>query len=93
MKMFYKKGQYFVEVYHFFEDNTALCFSNIKNWERIEIRDLIPEKKLTLEHINIDIRKKFEEKLYKTELGWATSDHLNFIKYDNALFHEIINSL
>ena len=93
MKMFYKKGQYFVEVYHFFEDNTALFYKREKGWERVDIIELVPEEYLSLNHIHIDIKEKFEEKIYKSELGWATSDHFNFIKYDNALLHEIKKSL
>lgn len=93
MKMFYKKGQYFVEVYHFFEDNTALFYKREKGWKRVDIIELIPEEYLSLNHIPIDIREKFEEKIYKSELGWATSNHIHFSNYDNALLYEIKKSL
>lgn len=93
MKMFYKKDQCFVEVYHFFENNTALFYKEEKGWGKENIIEFVPEEYLSLNHIHMDIKEKFEEKLYENELGWVTSDGITFFEYDNALLHEIKKSL
>ena len=49
MQMYYKKDNWLVKVYHFFEDKTALIFSpsaagrqNGNGWEKVKISQIIP---------------------------------------------------
>ncbi len=98
MQMYYKKDNCLVEVYHFFEDKTALIFSpstagrqNGNGWEKVKISQIIP-----LEYYNENKkgfmskteRNKIKERLVLSEAKWTCSDGVFFNDCDKAIAHE-----
>lgn len=98
MKMYFKKEESEVEVYHFFEDKTALIFSpylaskqNGNGWAKVKLGQLIP-----LEYFNKETngfmskteRNKIKNRLTLTQALWTCSDGVNFKDCDKAIAHE-----
>ena len=96
--MFFKKEESEVEVYHFFEDKTALIFSpslagkqNGNGWSKVKLSQLIP-----LEYFNKETngfmskteRNKIKDRLTLTKAVWTCSDGENFEDCDKAIAHE-----
>ena len=98
MKMFYKKDNCLVDVYHFFEDKTALIFSpvlgsrqNGNGWAKIKIGQLIPEDyydKNKNSFMSKTERNKIKEKLTLTHAIWTCTDGTSFEDCDKAIEHE-----
>ena len=98
MKMYYRKNEIIVEVYHFFEDKTALIFSpdiaakqNGNGWERVKMGQLIPLEYFD-EHdkrfMSKTKQKKIKERLTLTEALWTCSDGIAFKDFNKAILHE-----
>lgn len=98
MKMYYRKNEIIVEVYHFFEDKTALIFSpdiagrqNGNGWEKVKLSQLIPLEYFD-EHdkrfMSKTERNKIKERLTLTEAIWTCSDGIAFKDFDKAILHE-----
>ena len=98
MKMYFKKEDCEVEVYHFFEDKTALIFSpylasiqNGNGWNKVKLGQLIP-----LEYFNKETngfmskteRNKIKSRLTLTKALWTCSDGESFEDCDKAIAHE-----
>jgi len=98
MRMYFKKEGSEVEVYHFFENNTALIFSpslagrqNGNGWSKVKLGQLIP-----LEYFNKETngfmskteRNKIKDKLTLTKALWTCSDGESFEDCDKAIAHE-----
>jgi len=97
MKMYYRKNEIIVEVYHFFEDKTALIFSpefaarRGNGWEKVKLSQLIPLEYFD-EHdkrfMSKTERNKIKERLTLTEATWTCSDEISFKDFDKAILHE-----
>lgn len=98
MKMYYRKNEIIVEVYHFFEDKTALIFSpdiagrqNGNGWEKVKLSQLIPLEYFD-EHdkrfMSKTERNKIKERLTLTEALWTCSDGIAFKDFDKAILYE-----
>lgn len=98
MQMYYRKDNCLVEVYHFFEDKTALIFSpstagrqNGNGWEKVKIGQIIP-----LEYYNENKkgfmskteRNKIKERLTLTYAEWTCTDGSIFDNCDEAIAYE-----
>ena len=96
--MYFRKEGIEVEVYHFFENNTALIFSpslagkqNGNGWSKVKLGQLIP-----LEYFNKETngfmskteRNKIKSRLALTRALWTCSDGENFEDCDKAITHE-----
>ena len=97
--MFYKNDNCIVEVYHFFENKTALIFSpsqagnqNGFGWVYAPMRTLIPIEYYN-EHNNCFIskskRNKIKERLTLTKAEWTCTDGVSFNSCDEAIRHEM----
>ena len=98
MKMYYRKNEIIVEVYHFFENKTALIFSpdiagrqNGNGWECVKMSQLIPLEYFD-EHdkrfMSKTERNKIKERLTLTEALWTCSDGIAFKDFNKAILHE-----
>lgn len=98
MKMYYKKDNCIVEVYHFFENGTALIFnpslagrSNGCGWNKVKMSQLIPEEyadEYKKGFMSKTERNKIKERLVLIEATWVCTDGLYFNNFDNAIEHE-----
>ena len=98
MKMYFKKDESEVEVYHFFENNTALIFSpslagrqNGNGWSKVKLGQLIPLEyfnKETNGFMSKTARNKIKDRLTLTKAVWTCSDGENFEDCNKAIAHE-----
>lgn len=102
MKMFYKKDNTFVEVYHFFTKDSkpmALIFSPImaqgrqgNGWIEVRPSQLIPEEYYN--HFSVKNfmskaeRKEIKKRLSSTSTVWTCSDNVSFSNIEDAIIHE-----
>lgn len=98
MRMYFKKDESEVEVYHFFENNTALIFSpslagrqNGNGWSKVKLGQLIPLEyfnKETNGFMSKTARNKIKDRLTLTKAVWTCSDGVDFKDCDKAIAHE-----
>lgn len=96
MKLFYKKDNCEVEVYHFYEDESALVFSpslagrqNGNGWIRCKIKMLLPIEYATNQtFMSKTQRNKIKERLSLTSAIWTCTDGAEFTNCDEAINHE-----
>lgn len=100
MQMFYKNDKCIVEVYHFFENKTALIFSphmaskqNGFGWVYAPMKNLIPLEYYNEHKDNCFIskseRNKIKERLALTKAEWTCTDGFSFNSCDEAINHEM----
>ena len=100
MQMFYKNDKCIVEVYHFFENKTALIFSppmasklNGFGWVYTPMKNLIPLEYYNEHKDNCFMSKseknKIKERLTFTKAEWTCTDGLSFNSCDDAIKHEM----
>ena len=100
MQMFYKKENCIVEVYHFFENKTALIFSpnlagkqNGSGWANVTIKNLIPIEYYNEHKDNYFMskseRNKIKERLILTKAEWTCTDGTSYNSCDDAINHEM----
>jgi len=100
MQMFYKNDKCIVEVYHFFENKTALIFSphmasklNGFGWVYTPMKNLIPLEYYNEHKDNCFMSKseknKIKERLTLTKAEWTCTDGLSFNSCDEAIKHEM----
>lgn len=100
MQMFHKKENCLVEVYHFFENKTALIFSpniagkqNGCGWSYVAIKNLVPLEYYNEHKDNYFMskseRNKIKERLVLTKAEWTCTDGMSFTSCDEAINHEV----
>lgn len=100
MQMFYKADNCIVEVYHFFENKTALIFNpnlagkqNGSGWMYVAIKNLIPieyySKCKNNYFMSKSERNKIKERLVLTKAEWICTDGKTFTSCNEAIEHEI----
>lgn len=93
MKLYYKKDNMLVDVYHFFEDKTALIFRpSIQGWEKVKISNLVPEEyydPTKAGFMSKTERNKIKERLTLTHAIWTCTDGTDFEDCNKAIEHEI----
>lgn len=100
MQMFHRKDNCIVEVYHFFENKTALIFNpciaghqNGNGWSYVSMKSLIPIEYYN-EHkdngfMSKSERNKIKERLTLTKAEWTCTDGVSYDSCDAAINHEI----
>lgn len=100
MQMFYKKDNCIIEVYHFFENKTALIFNpaiagnqNGNGWSYVSIKTLIPMEYYNEHKDNYFMskseRNKIKERLTLTKAEWTCTDGTSYNSCDDAINHEM----
>lgn len=94
MKFYYKKKNILVDVYHFFEDKTALIFDpSIQGWEKIKMSNLVPEEYWDPNKpgfMSKSERNKIKERLVLTHAIWTCTDGAEFRDCNEAIEHEVM---
>lgn len=98
MKLYYKKDNCMVEVYHFFEDRTALIFNpslagrcNGTGWDKVKISSLIPEEYADTYKkgfTSTTEKNKIKKRLTLSYAEWTCTDGKIFNSCDDAIEHE-----
>jgi len=98
IKMFHKKYNFLVDVYHFYDDKTALIFNpylaskqNGNGWEKTKINVLIPEEyynEFSKDFVSKSQRNMIKKRLTLTSAVWTCTDGEDFTDCDAAIAHE-----
>lgn len=98
VKMFHKKYNFLVDVYHFYEDYTALIFNpslagkqNGNGWERTKMGNLIPEEyynEFSKNFVSKSQKNIIKKRLTLTSAVWTCTDGEDFTDCDAAIAHE-----
>lgn len=99
-KMFFKRQNCIVDVYHYYENGTVLIYSSVSagstqgqnGWEKVKIGQLVPleyyEQYLKNGFMSKTEKNKIKSKLKLHSAEWETEDGLLYNDIDEAIQHQ-----